>query len=265
MAKISVLGCGWLGLPLAKALLVEGFDVKGSTTSDEKISLLANFGIKPFLISISENRVVGAVAEFLQSEILIVDIPPKLRGSQSENFVSKIKNLIVEIENSPINKVLFISSTSVYADDNSIITEEKIPNPDNDSGRQLFESEAILQQNENFETTILRFSGLIGENRHPIKFLAGKENVENPEAPVNLIHQTDCIGIILKIIKNQKWNQVFNAAAPFHPPRKEYYTTQAKLLNLEEPKFSNAISVGKTIDSSKIIRELDYEFIFEKL
>lgn len=266
MTKISVLGCGWLGLPLAKTLVDEGFDIKGSTTSEEKIPILSNLGIQPFRIAISENEISGTIAEFLQSEILIIDIPPKLRGPESENFTSKIRKLISEIEISTIKKVLFISSTSVYADDNSVITEQKSPNPDHESGRQLFESETLLQQNKNFETTILRFGGLIGENRHPVKFLAGKENLENPAAPINLIHQKDCIGIVLKIIKTKKWNDVFNAAAPFHPSRKDYYSLQSKILNLPEPKFSNdKISVGKTIDVSKIISVLDYKFVFEKL
>jgi nucleoside-diphosphate-sugar epimerase len=58
-----------------------------------------------------------------------------------------------------------------------------------------------LQGNSRFKTTILRFGGLIGEDRNPIRFLAGRENLENPDAPINLIHQTDCIGIILRIIE----------------------------------------------------------------
>lgn len=40
MQKISVLGCGWLGLPLSKKLIESGFVVKGSTTSSEKLSQL---------------------------------------------------------------------------------------------------------------------------------------------------------------------------------------------------------------------------------
>ena len=35
--KIGIIGCGWLGLPLAKLFLKNGFLVKGSTTSKEKI------------------------------------------------------------------------------------------------------------------------------------------------------------------------------------------------------------------------------------
>ena len=266
MTKISILGCGWLGFPLAEALISEGFEVNGSTTSESKLAFLQNSGIQPFLISVSESGIEGNISGFLNSDILIVDIPPKLRGLEKENFVSKMQNLIDCIENAAIQKVLFISSTSVYADDNSIITEEKKPNPDNESGRQLYASEQLFQKNKSFKTTILRFGGLIGDDRHPVKFLAGKENLENPNGPINLIHLKDCIGIILKIIKTQKWNDVFNAVAPFHPTRKDFYSLQAQILNLPEPKFSNdKISVGKTIDVSKIISVLDYQFVFEKL
>jgi len=266
MKKISVLGCGWLGLPLAKALIQNGFEVNGSTTSESKISLLEAAGIKPFLIEISENGIHGNILDFLNAEILIIDIPPKLRGLEKENFVSKIQNLIGFIENSSVEKVLFISSISVYADDNSVVTEEKIPNPETESGRQLHESEQLLQNHKNFKTTILRFGGLIGEDRHPVKFLAGRENLENPNGPINLIHQQDCIGIVLKIIQTETWNETFNAAAPFHPNRQNYYPEKAKTLNLPEPKFNHEKeSVGKTIDSQKIIKILEYDFILKKL
>ena len=52
MQKISILGCGWLGIPLAEALIKNGFSVSGSTTSIEKISLLQNLDVEPFLLSI---------------------------------------------------------------------------------------------------------------------------------------------------------------------------------------------------------------------
>ena len=52
MTKISILGCGWLGLPLAKALLKKKFHVNGSTTTVEKLDVLKDEGINPFLIDI---------------------------------------------------------------------------------------------------------------------------------------------------------------------------------------------------------------------
>jgi nucleoside-diphosphate-sugar epimerase len=263
MTQISILGCGWLGLPLAKSLIENGFSVNGSTTSIEKLSVLENAGIRPYMIALSENETTGNLIDFLEnSKILIIDVPPKLRGSATENFVSKIKNVIPFIEKSAVENVLFISSTSVYGEDNLVVTEETELNPDTESGRQLLETEQFLQSNSNFKTTILRFGGLIGEDRNPIKFLAGRKNIENPNAPINLIHQDDCIGIIMEILKSNSWNETFNAVTPFHPSRKEYYTQKAIDLNLALPEFNAENSnLGKTISSTKIENVLEYQFI----
>lgn len=260
--QISILGCGWLGFPLAKHLVERGYSIKGSTTSDSKIKVLNEGGIDPFLLSINQNTIDGNMMLFLEnSSILLIDIPPKLRGNTSDNFVKKIETLIPFIENSSIEKILFISSTSVYADDNSMVTKHTIPQPDTEGGKQLLKAEKVLQDNPNFKTTVLRFGGLIGEDRHPIKHLAGRENLENHEGPINLIHQTDCIGIITEIIAQECWGEIFNAVTPFHPSRFAYYTAKAVELNLPLPKFSfGKTSNGKTISSEKIEKILNYQF-----
>jgi nucleoside-diphosphate-sugar epimerase len=262
MTKISILGCGWLGLPLAEAFIKKRFSVNGSTTSTEKLSILEKAGTTPFLISLDSKSVLGAIESFLkESSTLIIDLPPKLRGTNKENFVEKIEVLIPFIEKSSVKNVLFVSSTSVYGEENKIVTEESPLNPDTESGKQLVEVEQLLQSNTNFKTTVLRFGGLIGEDRHPVKFLAGRVNLDNPDAPINLIHQEDCIGIILKIIELNSWNETFNAVAPFHPTRSAYYTQKAIDLNLVLPKFNpENVSIEKTILSEKIKTVLNYTF-----
>lgn len=256
------MGCGWLGFPLAKALLQKGFSVKGSTTSVDKLALLEEAKIEPYLISLTAQEIQGNTTGFLEhSSVLIIDIPPKLRGVEKENFVAKIENLIPHIEQSGVENVLFISSTSVYNDDEKHVTEATTPNPDTESGMQLLATERLLQANTSFQTTVLRFGGLIGEDRHPIKFLAGKTNVENPDAPINMIHQDDCIGIILKIITANSWGETFNAVTPFHPTRKDYYIDKAIDLALAPPIFNDEKpSVGKVIDATKVVEVLGYSF-----
>ena len=263
MTQISILGCGWLGFPLAKALLQKGFSVKGSTTSMDKIAALRTAGIDPFIVQLGEQKVSDTITDFLaNSEILVVNIPPKLRGNATENFVTKIEYLLPFIEKSTVTKVLFVSSTSVYGEDNLHVTEATPLNPDSEGGRQLVVVENLLQKSTHFKTTILRFGGLIGEDRNPVRFLSGRENIENPEAPINLIHQVDCIGIIEKIIGMNSWNEVYNAVAPYHPSRKEYYTQKAQELHLALPKFVATNSrIGKTILSDKLIQLLRYSFI----
>jgi len=269
MTQISILGCGWLGLPLAKKLTVKGHLVNGSTTSESKLTILKELGINPFLVTLESESISNTITDFLtESEILIIDIPPKLRESKTNVatstemvFVRKMENLIPFIEKSTVKKVLFVSSTAVYGNDNTTITEDTPPNPETESAKQLLLTETLLQKNQNFATTILRFGGLIGEDRHPVKFLAGKENLENPDAPVNLIHQNDCIAIIEAILNQSKWNEVFNAVAPFHPTREEYYTQKAKEHNLNPPKFrAEKSNIQKVISSKKIESVLNYQF-----
>jgi nucleoside-diphosphate-sugar epimerase len=261
--NIAILGCGWLGFPLAKTLLESNYIVNGSTTSDEKLLILAENNINSFLISLNENQVVGDIDAFLVNvNILIIDIPPKLRGIVKENFVTKIENLIPFIEKAGIEKVIFVSSTSVYSDENKIVTEEDILKPDSEAGKQLLQVENILLENKNFKTTILRFGGLIGNDRNPIKMLTGRENVENPYAVINFIHQEDCINIILRIIEiNEFSNEVYNAVAPFHPTRIDYYNKKALEYNLIPPKFNHdKSSIGKIVSSEKLMTKLNYNF-----
>jgi nucleoside-diphosphate-sugar epimerase len=267
MTQISILGCGWLGLPLAKTFLQKRHVVNGSTTSLAKLSVLKNSGIQPYLITLESKNIAGDLAHFLKgSKTLIIDIPPKLRGTAKEDFVGKIETLIPFIVQSAIKKVLFISSTSVYGDDHSVVTEETIPRPETESGKQLVQAEQLLQKNSNFKTTILRFGGLIGEDRHPIQFLAGRKNIENPHGPINLIHQEDCIAVIHKILETNSWNETYNAVSPFHPDRKSYYSQKAIELNLPLPEFdSSKPAFGKTILSTKVEKELNYTFTKPRL
>jgi len=268
--QIAVLGCGWLGFPLAKKLVSEEFTVQGSTTSETKMTLLKESGITPFQVVLTEEAVQGSIPDFLKEvEILIIDIPPGLRNVTSASkkpFVAKIEKLLPHIEQSSVKKLLFVSSTSVYSDVHPIVTEETLPDPITESGRQLTEVEKLLQQHSGFKTTVIRFGGLIGSDRHPIKMLAGRENLDHPDAVINLIHQEDCIGIILKIIEKEVWNETFNAVTPYHPTRQEYYHKKATEMNLAIPKFAtDKPSVGKCISSAKIEQVLAYSFSIKKL
>jgi nucleoside-diphosphate-sugar epimerase len=270
MNFITILGCGWFGLPLAKSLLSKGYNVKGSTTSATKLKTLKEAEIIPFQIQLNEQEIIGNISDFLhETDVLIIAIPTGLRKeilSSEMTFMNKMKTLIPYIEKSGIQKVLFVSSTSVYGDRFPIVeyTESTQTHPDTESGRQLVLSEKLLQSNIHFKTTVIRFGGLLGEDRHPIKFLAGRTQIENPDGPVNLIQKEDCIGIIIKALDfacKDKWGETFNAVAPQHPTRKTYYQKKAQQFNLPLPNFvEDTKSKGKIISSKKVETILDYSF-----
>ena len=117
----------------------------------------------------------------------------------------------------------------------------------------------------NFESIIVRLGGLIGPNRHPIFALAGKENLSNPQSPINYIHQKDAVAILLKIVENWSGNQTYNAVTPFHPPRKEYYEKMAIIKGLSPPIFKKKGIKGGIISSDKVIRKINCQFSVKNL
>lgn len=243
--KISILGCGWLGLPLAEELTLVGYSVKGSTTSIDKKEHLKERNISPFLIDIKTRE--NKFSEFLESEILIVNIPHK--------SIPDFEYLIRKIEASSIEKVIFISSTSVYENTNKIVSEtsetKNVP---------LVVIEHIFQNNPHFETTIIRFGGLFGGNRKPGSFIKKGRKIENPEGYMNLIHRVDCIGIIQKIIELNCWNQVFNACSPSHPTRSDFYLKELKKEGRIAEINKNSIISYKIVSTDKLKNLLNYTF-----
>ena len=256
------MGCGWLGFPLARLLIKEGYNVLGTTTSKDKLTLLEKAGIVPFLISVSETHIDGHIADLLgKAELLIINIPPGLRGTNRENYVNKMALVRRAVIASNIHNIVFISSTSVYGESQGNVTEVTPPLPTTESGIQLLASEKQFQDIPNVETTIIRFGGLIGKDRHPITMLSGKKDLRNGNHPVNLIHLDDCVQIIGSVIKKQWWGEVFNAVYPLHPTKEKYYRQIARERGMMPPEYDqNSKSSGKIIDSSKLISVKKFNF-----
>ncbi|MFY9242158.1 MAG: NAD(P)H-binding protein [Polaribacter sp.] len=250
MKKISVLGCGWLGKPLAVSFLEDGFSVKGSTTSEDKIDDLEALEIETYLVNISEFEEYDT---FLESDILIIAITSK--------DVDGFENLIAQIQESSIQKVIFISSTSVYATINKVMTEE-----DETVKSPLTEIENLFRENTFFETTIIRFAGLFGGERHPANWFKNGRKIPQPKGFVNMIHQEDCIEIIHEIINQNCWNEIFNACSNHHPTRREFYTLAKLSKGFDLPEFEeNEVYEWKIISSKKLQNVLGYEFIYDDL
>lgn len=249
--EISILGCGWLGLPLASYLVNMGIVVKGSVTSLDKLEKLKSKNIIPYIVDI--NTEGNDLSDFLHSEILIISIP--------SNFFNNFKSLIGHIEVSKIKKVLFISSTSVYSNSNQIVTEETQV-----KDSLLSEIEILFRSSPLFETSIIRFGGLFGYDRKPGNFITKVKKIENPEGFVNLIHRDDCIQIIHQIVANDIWGEIFNACADTHPSRRDFYTKENLKLGGEELIFNeNALNSYKIISSNKLKSMLGFTFKYSDL
>tara|TARA_B100000768_G_scaffold182023_1_gene208522 strand:- start:2609 stop:3412 length:804 start_codon:yes stop_codon:yes gene_type:complete len=262
--KIGIIGCGWLGLPLAKLLIEKNYPVKGSSTSKEKLNELKSFKIDPYLIEITAKEIKGEIILFLKNlDVLVINIPPNMKRNSNTNYSKKIKFIAIQAKKQSVNKIIFVSSTSVYGSNQGKIDYSTEPNPNSKNGFEILKSEKIITENN--KCTIIRFGGLIGNSRHPVYSLSKKKEVLNPKAPINLIHLKDCIQIIYTIIKMEAWGKTYLGVSPYHPSKMDYYNNKCKELGLKNINFINNNSINKEITDSKIQTELNYNFIQPEL
>lgn len=232
---------------------MQGNLVKASTTSESRFQELSSIKVEPFIIDIGQ--LSSNIQAFLQSKILIINIPSK----NIDGFIGLLK----EIEKSEVEKVLFVSSTSVYENKNKTISESDGEEP---TQSPLLKIENLFRNSNKFSTTIIRFGGLIGYSRNPGKFFSTGRIIRNPDSNVNFIHRDDCIGIITQIVKKDVWGEVFNCCADTYPTKREFYTHAAKSIGFPVPKFEDSDSVSfKIISNQKVKRELDYAFLHPDL
>jgi nucleoside-diphosphate-sugar epimerase len=256
---VSILGCGWYGLALAKALTKNGVTVKGSTTSPDKLPKLQADGINSFLIDLSTGT-ENYDPDFFNCDLLVIAIPPKTRSGEGAEYVPKLQRVVDASAQQGIHKVILVSSTGVYADQNKELNELDQPLANTPSGVILWAAEELFRQQKSFKTTIIRFGGLIGPGRDPGRFFAGKKDIPNGLAPVNLIHQQDCIGLTLAIINKDAFDYALNACSPHHPTKAEFYTRAAAKAGLAKPQFITELNEWKVISSVYVNEVVGYDY-----
>lgn len=253
---ISILGCGWYGFALAQNL-VKDYVVKGSSTTTTKLSQLEQAGIQPYLVKFEADTETYD-SDFFKCDLLIISIPPKRRSGEAALYPNKIQRIKTAIQTNNVPRVLFISSTAVYGDHNTQVDEDTLPHPDTESGRAIFVAENYLKDQTDFKVTILRFGGLIGPGRDPARFFAGKKNIPNGNAPVNMVHLNDCIGITDSIIQKDAFGYTFNICSANHPTKVEFYKQAALNSNMEPPEFIEELTSWKIVTSKYVKEVLTY-------
>jgi nucleoside-diphosphate-sugar epimerase len=245
--KITVIGCGWLGLPLSENLILNGYCVYGSTTSFSKLNSLVSKGIHAFIYSAENEFTIDDRAK--DSEIVIVNFPP----SKSDDYAKQVEELLNQFSEN--TKVIFTSSTSVYEEVDAIVDEKGRVN---ENHPVRLAEKVVLSSNRHY--CILRLSGLIGAGRHPIHFLQGRENLNGGNVPVNLVHLKDVIEAIGAIITRNKWSCIYNVSYPSHPTKKVYYPMMAELFGLKAPIYMEDNTKGKEIDGNLLTIQLDFGY-----
>jgi len=256
MTKIAIVGFGWLGTPLGVQLIDKGYHVVGTTRSTDKIEQLKEVNLNAYYWDsrVSDTTFSNHLTE--NTDYCILNFPPgKVNGVRE--YGEHLWNVVKKFSAS--THFIFVSTTGVYPEHLRDAKEDSFSWEENESTNHIAYAEQLLSKQLGKRLTIVRMAGLIGPNRHPAKFFAGRTSIANGNQPVNLIEQQDSIQIILNILSKNYWGEIVNACASEHPSRKDYYTESCRKFGFELPEFIEE-GEGKVVNNEKSIRELGMRY-----
>jgi len=238
MKAITILGTGWLGFELAISLK-QKYKIKVSSRTAEKIKIYEDEGLASYILN-EDN--LDSLEQLLETNYLFINFPPS-KFDDYISFLSKIYNH-KSIKN--IEKIIFISSTSIYPNIERLFNEEY--EIKESSSKLVFEAENLVKEKSD---VIFRVAGLVGGSRYFGKRSANKV-VEYPKTPINFVHRNDVIEATKFVIENDI-NGIFNLCSKNHPTKEEIYSFNSKKYDFEKPIFlDNKEFLNRLIDGSKI-------------
>lgn len=192
--SLLVIGCGDLGSDVARQCAAEGWQVWGVRRRPVELA-----GVTLLAADVTEPDTLQALAD-LQPEFVLIVLTPG--GFTDERYravyVDGFANCLQVLDKSRLRRVFWVSSTSVFHQDDGELLDENSPAaPTGFSGRRLLEAEALLGTAA-IAHTIVRFGGIYGPGRGRLaRQLQG--GLRSPAMPVrysNRIHRDDTVGIL---------------------------------------------------------------------
>ncbi len=271
LPSVSIIGCGWLGKPLAATLNQHGVSVIATTQSSDKFADIETTGAKAALLSLpllSAN--LDSAQENVQQEVfnqqcMIICLPPQIKHGKKD-YPDKIKQLVTYAEQQTVEKIILISSTAVYGGLSGDVAEDTPLDYNAAKVAILAEAEQAALAFKG-QSVVLRLAGLVGPNRHPGRFLTANRQLANSEVAINLIHLDDVIGLLLSLIKSDAPTGIFNGVNDIHLSKQNFYQQAAKALSLPLPSFSQANTPlpSKVVLGAKAKTQLNYKMKHDDL
>lgn len=262
---ITLLGCGdiaqRLALELAKSDHYKLTGIRRSASESPHIEYR-----QADATSLSSLR--HAMPEY--SDVIVITMTPSERSDEGyrQAYVLSAQNLlqVLEHQQSP-RLILFVSSTSVYAQSSGEWVDETSPTlPTSFSGKRLLEAEQVLATSP-YNTSVVRFSGIYGPGRHRVvqQVRDGKGVATEPVLYSNRIHVDDCAAILAHLIQKHDLEPLYIASDSNPSPLAQVTEWMAEQLGFDESHLVTAPtpSTGRASKRCRNTRLLNSGFTFE--
>jgi len=251
MPRILIAGCGYVGEATANLFHYAGWNVEGWVHSKESAARLS---VKPYsirVVDVSQRDEVAKRAGVFDAVIHCASS----RGGDAEAYrqiyLNGARHLL---ETFPKAKILFTSSTSVYAQrDGSWVTEESETKPFRETSRILLEVENLILEKGGI---VARLAGIYGPGRSALltKFLNGTATIApSNDRFVNQVHREDIASALFLLLNREAVTsgQIYNVADDQPLLQSACYGWLAQRLNRPLPPIRKSDEPRKRGDTNK--------------
>ena len=251
MKTILIFGAGWLGKAVVTALASSKRKIIIASRETMQQEIHPNIEYRKIFFHAQSGAVEFEVPMTQKVDEVLVMLPP----SQMVNYEHPIDSICIQFPS--VDHFVFTSSTGVYQEHSGWVYEYS-------ALKKVYPvvlAEQKIQLKFPNKSTILRLAGLIGNDRHPVRYFLEKTIVLNGNTPVNLIHRKDIINALTILLENPNPG-IYNLCYPAHPTKAEYYGEMARKIFQKELKF-DCHGAGKKINGSKFASSCKYEYQFD--
>ncbi len=268
MANTLIIGAGWLGTPLAQTLIDQGHQVIVTRRSQTRLDEFPIPSVKTALLDLnesnSEQRLINIIKQH-HIERIVGAFPPGFRKGNGQEYAQQWQRLTEAAKASNVEKILMVSSTTVYPnlavdmkEEDATLALAQTKDHFSDNARIMLQAEQYVIDS-GIDYAIVRCSGLIGSDRHPSRFALRLKQVSR-KAPANMVHQNDAVAATAFAL-NQISNEVVNATTPNTVSKAEFYQAAITRSNLDIALPPVTETADKRILADKLIT-LGYQFQF---
>lgn len=265
--RIAVIGCGYIGGALAHALSQRGYDVIGTTTTPARVDQINALGARAAVLTLQDEAALVNVLHDCSAVVMTV-APARDDAGHREVYLEGMRHLLHVLPHTPVQHVLYTSSTSVYGQrDGNWVDEDSPTEPFAENGRILLQAERELLDyaaRGGLTATLLRLAGIIGPGRGPAKRIpawAGRSRTDGGGF-VNLVHRDDIVTLCLRAIESTVAG-IFNVSDGHPVRRADYYDRVIAALGLAPIRWDNSggdRDLGKKISNQRACQQFQHVF-----
>jgi nucleoside-diphosphate-sugar epimerase len=246
-----IIGCGYVGHPLAMHWLRHGTEVYVTTRTERRARDLQRQGFQPVILDVTK-----PVRELPTVETIVFAVGfDRAAGHSIEHVYVDGLNRVLDACDDQFRKFIYVSSTGVYGETGGDWVDESTPCvPIRDGGKACLAAEQSIAARPDIasKALVLRMAGIYGPQRLPqlAKLQGGEPLGVIADGYLNLIHVDDIVQIIAEC--DRRVDPGTLCVSDGHPVRRgDFYNYLAKLTNAPPPVFEPPAADSSQADRAR--------------